>query len=186
MLSIKLISLSLILIICIYLGNFKAKTFENRVVELNKFQNSLIMFKSKIEFTQEPIKNIFEDISKVIYENSENIFQNTIIEDKDISISWNNSIKNINNYFTNEDKEIIKMLGKMLWKTDVKGQVNEIDLCISLIERQIKKADTEKEKNYKLYKTMGIILGLGICVILVWLILIIYISFIIERKKKWI
>ena len=167
MIILKFLNLIGILLICIYLGNYKAKGYENRVTELNRFQNALIMFKSKIEFTFEPIKSIFEDISKIVYENKENIFFNSIKDIKNLSKSWNNSTIEIKNGLNNEDKEIIKMFGKMLGKTDVKGQVNEIDLCISLIERQLKKAETEKEKNTKLYKTMGIILGLGICIILI-------------------
>ena len=131
MIIIKFINLIGILLICIYLGNYKAKSYEIRTAELNKFQNALIMFKSKIEFTYEPIKNIFEDISKIIYEKEENIFLNSIRNEKEISSSWVNSTIKIKNGFNNEDKEIIKMLGKMLGKTDVKGQVNEIDLCIS-------------------------------------------------------
>ena len=59
------------------------------------------------------------------------------------------------------------MLGKLLGKTDIKGQVNEIALTQGLIEKQIEKADIEKNKNVKLYKTMGVVLGIGICIILI-------------------
>ncbi len=167
MIILKFVDLACILLICSYLGSYKAKCFEKRVYELNKFQNALIMFKSKIEFTYEPLKIIFEDISKIIYENSQNIFLNALRNEKNITLSWNEAINNTKSDFNEEDKEIIKMLGKMLGKTDIKGQVNEIDLCISLIKRQLKKAESEKEKNYKLYKTMGIVLGLGICIVLI-------------------
>ena len=92
---------------------------------------------------------------------------NALRNEKNITLSWNEAINNTKSDFNEEDKEIIKMLGKMLGKTDIKGQVNEIDLCISLIKRQLKKAESEKEKNYKLYKTMGIVLGLGICIVLI-------------------
>ena len=63
MLILKYLLLGIILFSSSYIGIIKAKTFENRVKELNKFQNALLMFKSKIEFTYEPIKNIFEDFS---------------------------------------------------------------------------------------------------------------------------
>ena len=69
--------------------------------------------------------------------------------------------------FTQEDKEIIKMIGKLLGKTDLKGQVNEIDLGLNLVDKQIKKAENQMIKNVKLYKTMGIVCGIGICIILI-------------------
>ena len=167
MIVIKLINLIGIVLICSYIGILKAKTFEKRVVELNKFQNALVMFKSKIEFTYEPIKNIFEEISKIIYKNDENIFLLSIQNDKEINSSWCEAIDKINNNLNIEDKEIIKMFGKLLGKTDIKGQVNEITLTQNLVEKQIQKAEFEKNKNVKLYKTMGIVLGMGICIILV-------------------
>lgn len=167
MLFLKGLSLIGIIAICSYLGIIKAKTFENRVKELNKFKSSLIMFKTKIEFTHEPIKNIFEEISKVIYRDKENIFLYTIENSIDICNSWNNSADKLKKDFTKEDIEIIKMLGKLLGKTDINGQVNEIELTKSLIEKQIEKAELEKDKNSKLYKTMGVICGVGICIILI-------------------
>lgn len=167
MIILKYFILVIIIGISSYLGILKAKTYENRVKELNKFQNALLMFKSKIEFTYEPIKIIFEEISKVIYKNEANIFLLTSREEKSITSSWSDSINYYKNDFNNEDKEIIKMFGKLLGKTDIKGQVNEIELTMKLIEKQIEKAEYEKNKNSKLYKTMGVVLGMGICIILI-------------------
>ena len=124
-------------------------------------------YKSKIEFTYEPIKNIFEDISKVIYKDKKNIFSLVIKKDKDIYSSWCEAINEVKNDLDTEDKQIIKMFGKLLGKTDIKGQVNEILLTKSLIEKQIEKAEMQKNKNVKLYKTMGIVCGIGICIILI-------------------
>lgn len=163
---IKVITMFGIIIICTYLGYYKAKTYENRVVTLNQFQNALIMLKSKMEFTHEPLKIIFEDISRIVYENKKNIFEMTISGNKDIYTSWNNAVYKYSGDLTLADKEIIKMLGKLLGKTDISGQINEIEMEIELIKKQIKNAETEREKNCKLYKTMGAIVGLGICIIL--------------------
>lgn len=165
---LKVLNLGAIFLICFYIGYYKAKLCEERVKELQRFLNGITMFKNKLEFTYEPINNIFLDISKVIYENKENIFIEVKkdINKKDINILWieeTNKIKNIGN----EDKEIIKMFGKLLGKTDIKGQLGQIELTTKLIEKQIEKAECEKNKNFKVYKTMGIISGLGICIILV-------------------
>ncbi len=167
MILIKGIVLIEIIFISSYIGILKAKTYENRVIELNKFQNALVMFKSKIEFTYEPLNNIFEDISNVIYENENNIFKMAINKNKNIYETWSKAVDENKTSMTLEDKEIIKMMGKLLGKTDIKGQVNEISLTENLIKKQIEKAEYEKNKNVKLYKTMGIILGIGICIILI-------------------
>lgn len=164
---IKGINMIFIIIICSYIGIIKAKKFETRVIELNKFQNALIMFKTKIEFTYEPIKNIFEEISKTIYLEDKNIFKLTIEGEEEINQAWNNSSDKFLDVFEKEDIDIIKMFGKLLGKTDIEGQVSEILLTQNLIEKQIEKAEYEKLKNSKLYKSMGVICGLGICIILV-------------------
>lgn len=167
MVTLKFINLGMICLICFYIGELKAKSYENRVIELSKFQNSLIMFKSKIEFTYEPINSIFLDISRIIYEDKANIFIDVLNNNKDIYLSWNESVERQKNNINNEDKEIIKMLGKLLGKTDIRGQVSQIELTQKLIEKQIEKAEDEKNKNSKLYKTMGVICGMAICIILV-------------------
>lgn len=166
MIFIKNIELIAIICICSYIGFLKSKTFENRVIELSKFQSALIMFESKLKFTYEPIKNIFEEISNIIYKDEDNVFYYTSKEEKDICVAWQNGIEN-NLYFNNEDKNIIKTIGKLLGKTDIDGQLSEISLGLNLVEKQIKNAEYEKNKNSKLYKTMGVILGIGISIILV-------------------
>lgn len=164
---IKFFILFCILITCSYIGILKSKKYENRVLELNKFENALVMFKSKIEFTYEPIKEIFLDISKIIYNNENNFFKSTIEEKSDIYEAWCKSIDMNKNNLSLEDIEVIKMFGKQLGKTDLKGQVYEIELEQSLIKRQFEEAEVEKNKNVKLFKSIGVILGIGICIILI-------------------
>lgn len=165
MIIIKFFILCIIFFMCMYLGNLKAKTYDNRVMELSKFQNSFLLLKNKIEFTYEPINSIFSEISRVIYEDKNNVFKDTINGEGDISKVWSQALEELKN-INLEDKEIIKMFGKSLGKTDIKGQVSQIDLSLSLIKKQMEKAEIEKNKNYKLYKTMGVVSGMAICIIL--------------------
>lgn len=165
---LKLVILSLILLICTSIGMLKAKTYQQRVAELKKIKNSLEMLKSKIEFTYEPIKDIFGEISQMVYVNEENIFQETLqnMEQYDVTKSWNIAVaKNIN--LNEEDKSNIKMFGKLLGKTDKAGQINEINVTSGLLDGLIEKAEQEKNKNYKLYKTLGGVVGIGICILLI-------------------
>lgn len=165
---LKIFMLMLIFGICASLGILKSKTYENRAVELKKIKAGLEVLKTKIEFTYEPIKEIFTEISKIVYEKNENIFAETIkqMEKNGVTESWNIAVsKNIN--LNEEDKNTIKMFGKLLGKTDKAGQINEINITSKLIDSLIEKAEEEKNKNCKLFKTLGSLVGIGICIILI-------------------
>ena len=161
MIITKVLMLGMIVIICSYLGNIKAKSFDKRYSELKKFKRGLGIFKSKLEFTYEPVNEIFNDISKLVYEDEENVFQK-YVENGD----WNEAVE-IQNNFLSEDKEAIKGLGKMLGKLDKDGQLNEIYLSESFIDKQIESAFEEKQKNEKLYKVLGKCIGIAIAIILI-------------------
>lgn len=160
MIIIKFVMLGCIIAICNWIGIIKANSFEKRYGELKKFKRALGVFKSKLEFTYEPIGEIFEDISKMIYENENNIFQR-FIENED----WEKSVEEQKNW-ENEDKEIAKGLGKLLGKLDKEGQMNEICLVDQFIDKQIETAFAIKEKNMKLYKTLGRSIGIAIAIVL--------------------
>jgi len=164
---LKIFILVLIMIICVQIGILKAKSYENRAVELKKIKSSLEVFRSKIEFTYEPIRDIFCEISKIIYEETENIFKNTVkfMDKYDVNNSWNMAV-DTNVWLKNEDKSTIKMFGKLLGKTDKSGQINEINIMSKLLDGLIEKAESENNKNFKLFKSLGICVGIGICIIL--------------------
>ena len=50
--------------------------------------------------------------------------------------------------------------------TDAEGQVSQIELTEKLIEDQIENAKIEKQKNTKLYKTLGVTVGLTAVILL--------------------
>ena len=60
----------------------------------------------------------------------------------------------------------MKTFGNMMGKTDIEGQINEINQFLILLNGQISNAEEEKNKNTKMYKSLGTIIGLGIVVIL--------------------
>ena len=166
---IKCFIIFAIVLICTILGNRKANTFKLRELELKNMQDALQIFINKIEYTYKPISEIFEEISKVVYLDKNNIFErtNNILKNKKITIAeaWNISVEEENTLLT-EDKEIIKMLGRMLGKTDKSGQIAEIQLTNNFLNTQILRAEEEKKKNTKLYKTLGTVIGCCIGIIL--------------------
>ena len=71
-------------------------------------------------------------------------------------------IKNIND----EDRLALSNLSRLLGKTDVTGQLNQIELTTDFLEGQIKKAEQQRDKSEKMYRTLGMLIGMAIVIIL--------------------
>lgn len=168
---IKYISLIAILFLAIYIGNLMSKKYINRVKELIQIKLALNILKSKIKFTQIPLKEIFDQIHKNMEEGNTKEFWRNVIKGLSNNLSideaWESAIKITETNLNKEDLNILLDMGKLLGKTDIDGQVSNLDITSNFIDNQIEKAEAEKQKNSKLYKTLGVVTGLAIIIILI-------------------
>ena len=168
MLGMKLLIYTCIFLVCSAIGLIKSQTYTYRVEELKEFKNALNMFKTKISFTFEPIPDIFSQISGIVSTNISSIFRiaSYNMQFFPAGDAWNKAmdtdILNINL----EDKKILKDLSKLLGKTDITGQLNQIELTTDFLEEQIKKAEEQRNKSEKMYRTIGMLIGMAIVIIL--------------------
>lgn len=165
---IKYFILFLILVFSSMIGRFISKRYVYRLQELEEMKNTLNILKSKIKFTYEPIPNIFEEISKNSSKNIGQIFEKAKekMNKTTADIAWNQAIEETNNNLKEEDKNVLKMLSKLLGQTDTDGQISQIEITEEFLEGQIKEAVEAKQKNEKLYTRLGTIIGLAIVIVL--------------------
>ena len=166
--GIKYILLVAIFGLSTAIGLVISKTYENRVVELKEFKNILNIMKTKIKFTYEPLAEIFKQIANNNDTNVEKIFgqmanQITYYQTREV---WEDCIQDADISINQEDKDVLKRLGKLLGQTDVEGQVSEIEVTQNFLNMQIEKAEEDKKKNQKMYKTLGVTIGLIFVIIL--------------------
>jgi len=145
-----------------------SKTYENRVTELKEFKNILNIMKTKIKFTYEPLAEIFKQLANKNETNIEKVFrqmanQMTYNQTRDV---WEKCIQEADISINQEDKDVLKKLGKLLGQTDVEGQVSEIEVVGNFLNMQIEKAEEERKKNQKMYKTLGVTIGLIFVIVL--------------------
>lgn len=167
---IKYIFIFLIFLISILLGNLISQKYKDRVLELRDFKSALNLLKAKIKYTYEPIPEIFLEISNKFGNTVGDVFKNSREKMRIFTAgtAWEMSIEEYS--FLNiskEDKKILRGLGKLLGKTDKDGQISEIELTEQFLDRQIEKAEADRIKNEKLYKTLGGITGCALAIILI-------------------
>lgn len=152
-----------------YIGILISKKYSNRVKELKNMKDALNMFETKIKFTYASVPEIFEEISNKMEEDIGEIFKKASKKMTNISAgkAWTEAITETESNMNEEDKTILKGLGKLLGKTDVEGQISEIKLVSNFLDTQIEMAEKEKGKNEKMYKTLGGVIGLTIVIILI-------------------
>lgn len=169
MLFIKYINIGLVFVVTFLIGYFTSKKYSNRVEELKDLQTALNILETKIKFTYEPLPEIFLQLSEILKGKIGSIFKNMSQEIKNSSANQtiNKSFETVETDLKTEDIKIIENLGKILGKTDKEGQVSQIELTSTFLQSQISKAEKEEEKNAKLYKTLGVTVGLAFVIILI-------------------
>ncbi|MCI8546416.1 MAG: hypothetical protein HFJ44_04200 [Clostridia bacterium] len=150
------------------IGILISKKYIYRLDELEEMKNNLQIIENKIKYTYEPLEEIFIDISEISSSNISMIFKKAAsnIKKSGTEIAWKESLKETETALTKEDKSMIEEFSTLLGKTNKEGQINQIKYVINLLDIQIEKARIEREKNEKIYKKLGLILGIGLVIII--------------------
>ena len=154
---IKYFILFLILVFSSMIGKFISKRYVYRLQELEEMKN-----------TYEPIPDIFKEISNNSNKNIGQIFKKAEekMEKTTADVAWEQAVEETNNNLKEEDKNVLKMLSKLLGQTDTDGQISQIEITENFLEGQIKDAMEAKQKNERLYTRLGTIVGLAIVIVL--------------------
>lgn len=153
------------------IGFLLSKSCSDRLKELTCLANMVKILQDKIKFTHKPLAEIFKEVSIIRKDTRfSEIFEKTSkkTKDKPVKIAWSEAISE-EEFFLNlkaEDLNLIKTFGNMLGKTDIEGQMGEINEFMTLLNNQIEKAKDEERKNSKMYKSLSTIIGLGIVILL--------------------
>ena len=168
MLILKIIVYSVIFLTSSLIGILISKKYLNRVNELIEFKNALNLFKTKIRYTYEPIPEIFREISTTTNSNIGNVFKLAANKMNLLTAgeAWGMALKMEDLNINDEDRNVLNNLSKLLGKTDVQGQVSQIEITQNFLDEQIKKAELNRIKNEKMYRTLGMVIGLAIVIVL--------------------
>lgn len=126
----------------INLGIQVSKQYKNRYIELKEMKNALNAFKTKIKYERQPIQEVFLEVSKNLETNVKEVFTlaSEYLKNNPADISWTKALEDADTYMLEEDIRVLKILNKLLGKTDIEGQLSQIDLTTNFLDTQITKA----------------------------------------------
>lgn len=171
MILIKGTLLIILFLSSILLGKKLAGKYTNRTKELKEIKNAINILQTKIRYTHEPLPEIFKQIEEKVDEPITYIFKiaREHMKTKTANISWEQALQEYKSK-TNlkiEDIKVLQGLGKLLGQTDIEGQISQIELTLNFLEEQIQNSTQEQQKNEKMYKSLGVITGLALVIILI-------------------
>lgn len=168
---LKFILLLILFCTSTIIGILISKKYSTRVRILKDLKEALNIFEVKINFSVETIPEIFNEIANKFNNAVGKIFagavENITAQNMSAGAAWENSVDVNSDCLKKDDIDSIKTLGKLLGKTDLEGQISQIELVTTYIERQLNDATEEKNKNEKMYQKLGAIVGLVIVIVLI-------------------
>ena len=139
---------------------------------LREIQALLQMFENEISY----LSNLLSDAFKRLHDgtNSEAAIlfkaaaENLSLSGVTADEAWEKAVNE--NYsklsLNKEDKAILMSFGKMLGNSDLEGQISNIKLISAQLKLQEAKAEEMKKKNEKMYRSLGVLSGLALTIIL--------------------
>lgn len=169
----KLLGSIIVLLSSGFLGYILSTDCRKRPQQLRELQALLQMFENRISYLSDTITEAFDRIYKSS-NSGVGIFFTSASEQlksdrsKDASSAWEAAVReNIKKTALNsEDEEILISFGKILGRSDLEGQIKNILLTINQINMQEDKAEQSRSKNEGMYKSLGILGGIAVVIVL--------------------
>lgn len=170
---IKYGSMALIIICSSMLGVYLSRLDEYRLREILNIKKMAIMLASEIEYSSSLV-NAFEHISARIDAPLSNWLMEIAVElakrtGRSFTTIWSEKCDLYlrGTYLTEEDWQYIKDFGKNLGYLDKSMQHKNIRLFIDYLDEEIKCINSQKESNKRMYRSLGILIGLLVVIILI-------------------
>ena len=154
-------------------GLYLAGRTSFRIYDLEQLKKAMTIFKGEVTYSSAPLEYLFKEISQrtsgvtsMLFEfSSKEIEQRkgeTLID------IWVKALAQIskNAYFDAEDMEYIYSFGRTLGYADKGQQADNARLLIEYIESAQLALREKKAAEERLYRTLGIVCGLMICLVL--------------------
>lgn len=170
---VKIIGAALIFGACTLLGYQLSRHLSERPRQLRYFKTALQALEAEIMFGHIPLQEASKRLSKqmpkpvsLFFDNFSNSLQ---IKETTVKYAWADSLKSIGSLLAlqSKDIEILEQFGETLGKHDRFQQQKQIALTMTHLEREENEALLAQAKYEKMIKSLGVLVGLLLIILLV-------------------
>lgn len=170
---IKAIGIIILIVSCSLLGIYKSLQFSERLEHLIHLKWSLLMIQGDIRYQASPLPETLERLARKMEKTYEKIFLNIAermqqkkgerFQDiwKEI---WKEEGKTLS--FQREDVDLLISFGENFSYLDKKMQMDAFEYVLQQLEEQIQDAKQKKQEGQKLYRTLGVMGGFFLAILL--------------------
>ncbi len=162
----------MVLISTTLLGMIFAKNKADRVKQLRSTVTALHMLEIEIKFAFSLLPDALLNISKMVDDRTGELFSNTarLISDSKVTAceAWKTSVGGMTPYLclNREDREVLAGLGNSLGQVDSENQLKSLRLVAEQLKQQELKAEDERRKVERLFRSLGVLTGMAIVIVL--------------------
>jgi stage III sporulation protein AB len=170
---LKIVNSCIIVIFSTLIGFEAAKRYVMRTKELSALQGALSRLETEILHYSSRLPEAMIRIGDSIKGGTGKLFHQAgqvLAEKKNLTVpeAWHSSLEQLKDqlFLQEEDLEILKRFGEQLGSSDKEGQVKYIKLTQMQLHEEEMKARTIREKYERMYKSLGLLGGIALAVIL--------------------
>lgn len=148
--------------------------YAKRVYYLRELLQSLKLLKTEVIILSNPLPVALKNVSKKSDEKINEIYSLILLDlttknRDEIYLSFLETKDKFKNecFLTKEDMDLFLNLGKVIGKTDRQDQDKHFTYIIDELSLTIIDAKVERDKNQKMYRSLGVLTGLGAIIILI-------------------
>lgn len=170
----KLLGCIMVLLSSGFLGYILSADCKKRPQQLRELQNLMQLFENQISYLSDVLADAFGKVGRMSGCETGVFFTGTVEKlqsGRSLSASqaWEEAVgENIRRTSLNrEDAEILVSFGKILGSSDLEGQIKNIRLTMNQLKLQEEKAEASRRKNEGMYRSLGILGGLAVVIVLI-------------------
>ena len=169
----KMLGSSMIIAATSWIGFQIAHQYQQRPLQLREIQSSFQMLETEISYGLTPLPRALERVAKLHQGIVGDLFAQTranLAASPGITVrdAWSEAIQKLSNRLAlkSSDREILINFGSTLGISDRTDQVKHLKLAMAQLANAEIKAWDDKEKNERMYKSLGLLGGLAIVILL--------------------